>query len=253
MTYNEEVNLHSCLSSIRWVDELIVIDTGSTDRTVEIAKKFTRKIFNIPFDGNFARIREKSVSLVKNRWVFILDADETVAPGTEKNIRKAVTLKEFTGFLLPRRQYINRVKYLQFGYFYPDYQLRLFRSGYKKYTGSVHARPEIPEEEVGILNNVEIRHNSSRTKYNSFLSLRKVFPYVRYEGSEIAGNRAIRVSLVSGITEVFRHTYRSFIRLKGYKDGYFGLRAALIHGIYQGLIIIYAVYLRRKRPGNNDS
>jgi tetratricopeptide (TPR) repeat protein len=77
MVKNEEELLPGCLDSIRdWVDEIIVVDTGSTDRTIEIAESYGAKIFNQPWEGNFSKHRNYSTSLASCDWIFIIDADE---------------------------------------------------------------------------------------------------------------------------------------------------------------------------------
>lgn len=74
---NEEELLGDCLTSIRdWVDEIIVVDTGSTDRTVEIAKTYGAKVFHHPWEGDFSKARNQSLSYATGEWIFIIDADE---------------------------------------------------------------------------------------------------------------------------------------------------------------------------------
>lgn len=74
---NEENNLERCLKSVQSIaDEIIIVDTGSTDKTIEIAKKFTNKIYEQPWEGNFSKHRNYSLSLCQSEWIFQIDADE---------------------------------------------------------------------------------------------------------------------------------------------------------------------------------
>ena len=85
-------------------------------------------------------------------------------------------------------------------------------------------------------NNIEIYHNSSRTKYGSILSIKKLIPYINMESKILAEKR--KNILLTEIAGVFlSHIYRSFIKLGGYKDGYYGFRAACIWGLYKALIM----------------
>jgi len=230
ITLNEQENIEKCIQSIKWVDELIVVDTGSSDNTIELARKYANFIYKIPFNNNFGELREKALNKAKCDWVLMIDADETLPKSSEKNIRRIITSENINGFWFPRRQYINRRDYLKYGYFYPDYQLRLFKKKNVHYIGKVHEFPNIPKNNTKINSDVEIYHNPSKTKFNSFFSIKRMLPYIDIE-AEVLAKTNNNISLVEGITELIRHTYRSFIKLQGYKDGYKGFRAACIYGL----------------------
>ncbi|GIW22658.1 MAG: hypothetical protein KatS3mg068_1665 [Candidatus Sericytochromatia bacterium] len=84
---NEEKNLERCLNSIKnIVDEIIILDTGSTDNTINIAKKYTSKIFEYKWKDDFSDARNKSISYAKNDWILIIDADEELTENTQKNL-----------------------------------------------------------------------------------------------------------------------------------------------------------------------
>lgn len=95
MVKNEEELLPGCLDSIRdWVDEIIVVDTGSTDRTIEIAESYGAKIFHQPWEGNFSKHRNHSIELATCDWIFIIDADERYEPDHIDGLLKAVNSGE---------------------------------------------------------------------------------------------------------------------------------------------------------------
>ncbi len=248
LTFNERDNIDKCLSDISWVDEIVVVDSGSTDGTRERVKEYTDKVYIRKFDGDFAKQREFAISKAKGEWILVLDADETLSKGAEKIIRQLIKSGKSDSYWFPRRNYINEKTYLQHGYFYPDWQLRLFRKkNLIRYKRVVHEYPAI-RGSIRKIKEIEIYHNSSRSKYDSFLSFRRFIPYIKAEGKNLAITNESSIRLVTlGIRDIIRDFYWSFIRDKGYKDGYAGFRAALLYSWYRGMIPFYALFLRIRK------
>lgn len=247
-TFNEEENLQECILSIIWVDEIIIVDSGSKDKTIHIAKKYTQNIIFLPKCDYVEQIRNFGIEKSKSEWVLILDADETVPSESERVIRNLIKNKSFDGYLFPRRNYISKTKYLKHGYFFPDYQLRLFRNRSDiRFSGVIHDQPKIKKNRLGIVSEVEIIHNSSHSKYNSFYSFRRFFPYILIEGKNLASKKDRGYKFIfSCLYELVKHFYRSLIKLEGYKDGYSGYRAAILFGLYKGSIELYAFWHKIK-------
>lgn len=135
ITYNEEANIGDCLESISWTDEIIVIDSGSTDKTVEIAKKYTDKVFMHEWSGYSAQ-KNHGIRLTKEDWILSIDADERVTYDLKKEILANLGSKSFNGFYMPRRSYFLG-KWLKYSGWYPDYQLRVFRKSDGKFNERV--------------------------------------------------------------------------------------------------------------------
>jgi len=247
-TYNEEKNITSCLRSIKWVDEIVVVDMDSTDNTIQYVKKYTNKIYYQKHSGYVESARNFAIKHTTGNWILVIDADEEVRGHSNQIIKNLVNSINYDGYLFPRRNYLDNKIYLKHGYFYPDYQLRLFRNTKKiKYSGMIHEQPKMNNNRIKIVNDVIIYHNSSHSKYNSFVSILRFFPYIKVEGEIIANSKISTANiLLDAIIEPLRHFYRSFIKLKGYKEGYIGFRAALLYGLYKGLTKHYACLLRNK-------
>ncbi len=128
VTYNEENNIRRCLESLKWVDEIIVVDSFSTDRTIKIVREFTERIFCREWKG---QIDQKGFALncTKGEWVLLLDADECLSPALTEEIKAtlgASMTQDCDGFYFPRCvHYLG--KWIRHGEWYPDYKLRLFR------------------------------------------------------------------------------------------------------------------------------
>ncbi|OGG12604.1 hypothetical protein A3D77_04675 [Candidatus Gottesmanbacteria bacterium RIFCSPHIGHO2_02_FULL_39_11] len=246
---NEEINIKSCLESLKWVGDIIVVDTGSTDGTMEVAKRYTDKVYSFPFNGSFAEVRNFGLSKVKSDWVLVLDADETLPADAQEKINKLITSDEYDGYWFARRNYINEKKYLKYGYFYPDFQLRLFKNTSNvSYCGKIHECLTIPKEKTKEVKDIEIFHNFSHTKYDSFFHFSRFYSYIRIEGKEISRSNASDFYILKeSITLPLVHIWKSFIQKYGYKDGYAGLRAAVLWGMYESTRYLYALYVRIRK------
>lgn len=140
MAKNEEQNIERCLSSIKdFCDEIIFVDTGSTDNTIEIAKKYTDKIYFFPWNGNFSDARNETLKYATSEWVFIVDADEEASDNLKNNIRNY--LKSLDKDIIA--VYIPTVNYLDFDKKHSEVAstARFFRNGKVKYENIVHNQP----------------------------------------------------------------------------------------------------------------
>ena len=105
---NEQEYLQQCLDSVKdLVDEIIIIDTGSTDRTVEIAKNNGAKVFYYKWDNDFSKARNESLKHATHEWILVLDADETIARKDHLRIKKLLDETEYRGFAFVQRSYMN--------------------------------------------------------------------------------------------------------------------------------------------------
>jgi glycosyltransferase involved in cell wall biosynthesis len=128
ITFNEEANLAGTLASVTWADEVIVVDSGSTDRTREIAESLHAKVFVEPWKG-FAAQKNFALSKAAGDWILSLDADEEVEPALADEIRSSLAANPaVSGFWIPRKNFFLG-RWIKHGGFYPDRKLRLFRSG----------------------------------------------------------------------------------------------------------------------------
>lgn len=139
-TLNEEIHIEEAISSVNFADEIIVIDSFSTDNTIELAKKYDVKIIKRVFD-DFSSQKNYAIALATHPWIYILDADERVTPELKDEILKTVTNpQDLVGFYVKRTSYFMGEKLL-YGGAQRDKVIRLFLKEKCKYNGSpVHER-----------------------------------------------------------------------------------------------------------------
>lgn len=125
---DEEANIGRTLASISWVDEIVLVDSGSKDRTPDIAREHGAKVIQEPWRGYVAQ-KQYAIDLCTKDWVLLLDADEEVSPGLADEIRAVLAEPDaLNGYWLPRKNlFLGR--WIRHGGFYPDPKLRLFRRG----------------------------------------------------------------------------------------------------------------------------
>ena len=133
IAYNDEPNMRACLESVAWADELIVVDSHSTDATEKISREFTDKVYQHVFKG-FGRLRNEAVAHTSHDWVFSLDTDERATPELRDEIVNVLGRgPKADAYFVPRRNYFLGRWIRQAGW-YPDYrQPQLFHKGRFRY------------------------------------------------------------------------------------------------------------------------
>jgi len=130
---NEETNIGRCLKSVEWVDEIVVVDDGSTDRTLDIAREYGAKIFQIEWEG-FGAAKNYALDKAISDWVLSIDADEEVTGELALEIKRVIKDDTSTGgFMIPRvTNFLGR--WIKHSRWYPDYVLRLFKRKHGRFT-----------------------------------------------------------------------------------------------------------------------
>jgi glycosyltransferase involved in cell wall biosynthesis len=140
LTLNEEANLRACLESLAWVDEIVVVDSGSTDATLAIAREFTDRVFVQPWAG-FTRQKNFASDQCSHRWVLNLDADERVTDALRDRIVALLAAPQQNGYSFPRKNFFLG-RWMRHGGWYPDAVLRLFRRDLGRF-GGIDPHPSV--------------------------------------------------------------------------------------------------------------
>ncbi len=136
VTFNEEERIADCLKSIDWCDEIVVVDSLSTDGTVQICEKFTDKVFQIQWQG-YVKQKNYGIDQSTNEWVLCIDSDERISEKLKEEIKDEFekgSFSRFDGFYFPRHVFYLG-KWINHCGWYPDYSLRLFRKEKGRFGG----------------------------------------------------------------------------------------------------------------------
>jgi len=222
ITKNEESEIADCLESVGWADEIVVVDSHSIDRTVEIARRFTSRVEKREFTG-FTEQKRFATGLALGPWILNIDADERVTGELRDEILAALDAGSTAeGFLVPRLTWYLG-KFVRHGTWYPDRKLRLFRKESSRWIGgSVHESLEV-DGPVGALRN-PILHYSFRTLADHHATIDR---FTRLSALDLA-----RRGRGGSIFRLFIHPPATFIKSYllrfGFLDGWRGLVIAAL-------------------------
>src|SRR3989344_1248004 len=227
--YNEQAMIEDCLKSVKnLADEIIFVDNTSQDKTVEIAKKYTSKIFIRANDPvNLNKNKNFGFSKAAGEWILSLDADERLIPRLSAEIKKSIRGSRYAGFEIPRKNIIFG-KWIRHSLWWPDYNLRLFRRGRGKFPQQhVHEKLQV-KGQVGKLESPMI-HQNYQTVSQFIRKLDKTYTESECEnflkgGKEIYWYDAIRWPAADFV--------KTFFFQKGYKDGMHGLVLSIFQAFY---------------------
>lgn len=231
ITLNEEANLPRTLESVKPLvcdgrGEIIVVDSGSTDRTIEIAQSYGARVFIEPWKG-FAAQKNSAMEKASGDWVLQLDADEALEPEVIVEISSAINDSAVQGYWIPRRNlFLGR--WIKHGGFYPDPKLRLIRRGAGKF------------EEYGAHPTIKVNGPTGRLKYamihNAYPTLRGYIDHMNSysaSGAEVAVAKGHRVfnPLNIVVRPLLTFLYNYVFRL-GFLDGREGFLLHCYHSVY---------------------
>lgn len=222
--FNEEANIGRCLAAVSDIaDEIVIVDGGSKDKTVEIASHYGATIVQTDNPPIFHINKQKALDRCHGAWILQLDADEVVNNKLKQEIKETITQKDAKdGYYIPRRNFFLG-DWLRKGGQYPDYVIRLFRNGKGKFPQkSVHEQIEITGT-VGYL-----RHPMDHYSYTSIAHYwKKSNSYIRLTAKN-SGVSAFSYVLIKPVG-----TFLSlFIRHKGFLDGWRGFLFALFSSLH---------------------
>ncbi|MCK5830182.1 MAG: glycosyltransferase family 2 protein [Methylococcales bacterium] len=222
VTKNESEHIECCLLSVSWVDEIIIFDSGSTDNTVEICKKYTPLVYETDWPG-FGPQKQRALEKTTGEWVLSIDADEQITKELRSEIQLAIKNQQdnTNGFEIPRlSSYCG--KQIKHGGWWPDYVLRLFKKNEGKFSNSiVHER---------VIVNGSIRQLNNPILHESYTSLEEVLSKTNtYSslGAKMLYEKGKNSSLLQAILRAIWTFFRTFFIKASFLDGEQGLMLAI--------------------------
>ncbi len=238
ITFNEEANLPRTLESVKWADEIVIVDAGSTDRTVEIAKSYNAKVWVEPWKG-FAAQKNSAIEKATGDWILSLDADEEVSAELHQEIIECLGIlrdlrvgkpfpKDLRGIYL-NRQNLFLGRWIKHGGFYPDPKIRLFERGLGRFEGRLVHEDLVVDGTTKSLIKSPLIHHAYPT-LSSYLEHMNRYSSLSAEMAFSKGKRGFSFLNIV-VRPIFTFTYNYFFRL-GFLDGREGLLLHLYHSVY---------------------
>lgn len=228
------------LSSVAdWAGEIVAVDSGSSDGTLEVLSEFTESIHKRDWSG-FREQYQFAQGLCKNRWVIFIDADEEVSPKLVEEIRRLFSdgEPEKDGYIVHRRTYFLG-RWIRHGGWYPDYEIRLYRKDRGSWKGGLHAKVYL-DGEVGELKN--FYHHYSYKDISD--QIRRVNLYSDTEAGDMSDKKGVPSFMKLIFRPAFRFFRDYFLKL-GFLDGIPGLVIAVTTSYY--VFIKYAKQWEKRR------
>lgn len=245
-TYNEGKNIRDCLESVKWVDEIVIVDGTSTDKTVEVASSIGRsasgrkkpkiKIIVRENPLMFHINKQMAIEKATGDWILYLDADERVSKKLKEEILSTLKKPAFTGYWLPRRNIIFG-KWIMHAGWYPDFQLRLFKRGKARLPcKSVHEQPVL-DGKAGHLKNDLIHHNY-RTVSQFVKKLNELYTE---NDKNVFLSQGKKISSLDAIRFPKNEFLKRYFKEQGYKDGLHGLVLSLLQS-FSSLVLFAKIW-----------
>jgi glycosyltransferase involved in cell wall biosynthesis len=232
ITRNEELNLGATLESVAWAWERILLDSGSTDGTLDVAREHGAQVFQEDWKG-YAEQKNSALAKASGEWILSLDADERVSPELGESIRRAVATpdSDVAGYFMARRNFFLG-KWIRHGGFYPDRKLRLFRRERGRFVArAVHETMQV-DGPTAVLGG-DLIHNAYPTlagyieTMNRYSSLGAEIAAVRGQSSRSLAAFLMNVGVRPAANFVWNYLFRG-----GFLDGREGLLLHLYHNVY---------------------
>lgn len=223
--FNEEKNIEECIKSVHLLtNNIIVVDMESKDKTALLAKKLGALVYSFPYSSYVEPARRFGIEKVRTEWVFILDADERLTKELGDEILKRVQEEKIDYYKIPRKNIFGRIKWLKYGGWWPDYQIRLIRkSAFVDWPKEIHSTPII-KGEVGYLKNPIIHY--FHTDLEKMVEKTIIFEDIE---SDLLFKAEKKANVIIFFKKFFGELWRRGFRWLGFFDGTFGV----IESIYQ--------------------
>lgn len=247
ITKNEEKNIAECIESLAWADEIVVVDSGSDDRTVEIAKGYTDQVYVKTWEGQGMQ-KNYAVDLARGPWIFSIDADERVSREAAEEIQRIVRNPEFKIYAMRRKNYY-RGQWIRFAGWWPDWVKRLFIKGEARFNDLVIHESLQSARPAGRLSNP--LHHYSFHSVDEFIERAHRYSTHAARAQYRAGKRA---TLWTAVSHSMFTLFQTYILRLGILEGAAGVLIAASQsvGVFYRYMLIRELSLDGKDPGVDE-
>ncbi len=246
LTYNEELMIANCLETLKWCDEIIVVDSGSKDMTIGLAERAGAQVIKVK-TGSFAERRNVALRYVTSDWIVYIDADERVTPQLAKEIQNLMKQPDSVAGKLKRNN-IHYGKWMEHGGWHNDWVERVFRkSAFNKWTGEVHETPHVEGPVVALKE--PLVHLTHR---NMVDGLKKTIEWTGIEAQLLFDGGHPQVTVKTLVRKsVMEFIRRAFFK-KGRKDGIEGWIEAMTQAMNK-FIVYERLWELQRKPSLNET
>jgi glycosyltransferase involved in cell wall biosynthesis len=217
ITRNAADQLPACLESVRFADDIVVVDSGSDDATVEIAKRHGARVVHQDWLG-YGKQKQFAVAQARHRWVLCLDADERVSDELHRSMQNELTAPRWQAYRMARcNRFMGR--WLKHGEGYPDWSLRLFNREHANWSDDAIHEKVVTQTTIGTLTG-DLLHESSEAGIADYLTKQNRYTTLQAQALYARGKRVGSVRML--LSPVFRFIKFYLLRL-GFLDGVAGL------------------------------
>lgn len=243
VTYNEESLLKDCLESVAESGEIIVIDLGSTDNSLKIAKGYGAKIFTHQKVDYVEKVRDFAVSKAIGEWILVLDPDERMNPILWRKLKEISSEKKYVAVNIPRKN-IFFGEWIAHTNWWPDRLVRFFKKGQVKWQNKIHLYPKVDGQVLNLpaKKDLAIVHFGYQS-IEQFIDRQGRYSVVKAQNLFDCG---IRFSWSSFFWNPFREFLVRYIRHLGFLDGFYGFVLTFLMMIYQLQVLIRLWELEQK-------
>jgi glycosyltransferase involved in cell wall biosynthesis len=227
ITYNEEDNIGPCLESVKWADEVVILDGFSTDRTVDIARKYTDRIFQRVWDG-YGRQKNHAMAKAGHKWILSLDADERVTGELAEEITALFQTGEppMVGYKLPFKVFFGG-RWVRHSGWFPEYHIRLFRRDKGRF------KERLVHEGVEVTGPVgQLQHFVKHYTYRSVSDFIQRMDRYSTLSAKAYYKEGYRVSWIETAFRAWFTFFQMFFFKQGFRDGALGFQLAILYSYY---------------------
>lgn len=250
LTKNEEDRIRVCLESVKWADEIIVVDNGSNDKTLQIVKEYTDKILQF-HDQDFSKLRNSAMEASLGEWVLYVDSDERILDHLREEIEAIIHDSPYSAYAISRKNIIFG-KEVNYGPFWPDWVIRLLKKkDFESWVGKIHEYPRFKGKlgytknsllhlthrdlEHIVLKSLEWSKIDAQLRLNAHHPKMSGLRFIRVLFSELFNQLIIRKGFNGGTTGVMDATLQAFSTFMSYIRLWQMQQPRLLGDIYDGI------------------